>query len=174
MKRIAITGYSGSGKSVLAGQLGKLYGCPVLHLDCVHWLPGWKERDSKESAAIVSQFMDRHSSWVIDGNYKKLCYERKLEEATDIIYMAFPRRVCLYRVLKRYFNNRGRSRKSMAKGCEEKVDREFLWWVLYKGRDRKHQARYQRMCKKYAGKVTVLRNPGEVGKYLASLKRHNA
>ncbi len=39
-RKIAIIGYSGSGKSTLARNLGKIYNCPVLHLDCVYWLPG--------------------------------------------------------------------------------------------------------------------------------------
>ena len=30
--KIAVIGYTGSGKSVLAAKLGKILGCPVLHL----------------------------------------------------------------------------------------------------------------------------------------------
>ena len=42
--KIAVLGYSGSGKSTLARKLGELYGVPVLHLDAVQFLPGWRER----------------------------------------------------------------------------------------------------------------------------------
>ena len=56
--RIAVIGYSGSGKSTLGRRLADQYGCEVLHLDCVHWLPGWKERDNAEKEEIVSAFMD--------------------------------------------------------------------------------------------------------------------
>ena len=41
--RIAIIGYSGAGKSTLARALGERYACPVLHLDALHFLPGWSE-----------------------------------------------------------------------------------------------------------------------------------
>ncbi len=94
-KRIAIIGYSGSGKSTLAQRLGRKYRCKVLHLDCVHWLPGWKERDNSEEKAIIADFLNKNKNWVIDGNYSKNHYWRRLDKATDIIYMAFGRGICL-------------------------------------------------------------------------------
>ena len=80
--KIAILGTSGSGKSTLAKRLGERYGLPVLHMDTVHFLPGWVERPFAEEEAIVRQFLDENAGgWVIDGNYTKTCYARRLEEA---------------------------------------------------------------------------------------------
>ena len=80
--KIAILGTSGSGKSTLAKCLGERYGLPVLHMDTVHFLPGWVERPFAEEEAIVRQFLDENAGgWVIDGNYSKTCYARRLEEA---------------------------------------------------------------------------------------------
>lgn len=67
--KIAILGTSGSGKSTLAQTLGATYHAPVLHLDTVHFLPGWVERPLDEENAIVRRFLDTHESWIIDGNY---------------------------------------------------------------------------------------------------------
>ena len=78
--KIVVNGYSGSGKSTLARRLGKLYQIPVLHLDTVHWLPGWEEKAEEQERSEVRAFMDRNASWVIDGNYRKLEYERRLQE----------------------------------------------------------------------------------------------
>ena len=69
--KIVVNGYSGSGKSTLAGRLGELYQIPVLHLDTVHWLPGWEEKAEEQERSEVRAFMDRNASWVIDGNYRK-------------------------------------------------------------------------------------------------------
>ena len=69
--KIVVNGYSGSGKSTLARRLGKLYQIPVLHLDTVHWLPGWEEKAEEQERSEVRAFMDRNASWVIDGNYRK-------------------------------------------------------------------------------------------------------
>lgn len=85
--KIAVNGYSGSGKSTLARRLGELYQIPVLHLDTVHWLPGWEEKAEEQERSEVRAFMDRNASWVIDGNYRKLEYERRLQEADRIIFM---------------------------------------------------------------------------------------
>ena len=132
--KIAILGTSGSGKSTLAQTLGATYHAPVLHLDTVHFLPGWVERPLDEENAIVRRFLDTHESWIIDGNYTKTCYDRRLEEADQIIVLCFDRFTCLSRVLKRWWKNRGKVRSSSAPGCEEKIDAEFLWWVLHQGR----------------------------------------
>jgi adenylate kinase family enzyme len=43
--KIAIIGHSGSGKSTLAAFLGEKYALPVLHVDTIHFLPGWVERE---------------------------------------------------------------------------------------------------------------------------------
>ena len=56
--KISIIGYSGSGKSTLAKNLSKHYGIPVLHMDSVHFLENWKERDnplpSKAQTSLVT------------------------------------------------------------------------------------------------------------------------
>lgn len=165
--KIAIIGYSGSGKSTLTKKLGQRYMCEVLHLDCVHWLPGWRERDRVEMNKHVAHFLDSHDSWVIDGNYSAACYERRMEEATQIIFLDFPRRICLFRVIKRYLTYRGKTRESITSGCEEKIDREFLWWIIHKGRNKEHKEKYCNVYKKYSGKMVVLKSPRAVRAFLS-------
>lgn len=124
--KIAILGTSGSGKSTLAKRLGEAYGLPVLHMDTVHFLPGWVERPFEEEEAIVRQFLDENAGgWVIDGNYRKTCYARRLEEADKIIVLWFSPLVCLWRAVRRWQQNKGRVRESSAPGCEEKSTRSL-------------------------------------------------
>jgi len=166
--KIMIIGYSGAGKSTLAKKLSEVYGVDVLYLDTVHWLPGWKERTFAEKDAIVTDFMDVHaeSGWVIDGNYSRTCYERRLSEADRIIFMAFNRFSCLWRAIKRNHQYKGRSRESITEGCDEKIDREFVWWILYKGRSGKVKKRYERVCREYADKVTIIKNQRQLERYI--------
>ena len=131
--KIAVIGFSGSGKSTVARRLGELTGATVLHLDTVHFLPDWEIRPEEEKQAMVRDFLDSHSAWIIDGNYTKLSYERRLEEADQIWILLFDRFTRFARVLRRYRQHRGRSRADMAEGCPEKLDREFAAWVLWKG-----------------------------------------
>ena len=48
MKRIAIIGPGGAGKSTLAHQIGAKLGLPVIHLDAHYWHEGWVETPKEE------------------------------------------------------------------------------------------------------------------------------
>jgi len=117
--KIAILGYSGSGKSTLARHLAGYYKIPVLFLDTVNFLPNWVERDRDEGRLIVWNFI-QNDSWVIDGNYGDFFQRERLEQADKIIFMNFPRRVCIYRAFQRYLKYKNTTREDMAKGCIEK------------------------------------------------------
>lgn len=166
--KIAILGLSGSGKSTLAKQLGSFYHAPVLHLDAVHFLPGWVERVPGEEEQLVTSFLDTHSSWVMDGNYTKTCYARRLEEADQIIVLAFNRFLCLWRVIRRWWTNRGAVRDSSAPGCMEKIDAEFVWWVLYQGCTPARIAGYRQIARQYPEKFILIQNPRQLARFLSS------
>lgn len=168
--KIAVIGCSGCGKSTLARFLGEHYDICVLHLDRVHWLPGWKERAVAEKQEIVKDFLDKHSSWVIDGTYSKLFLERRLLEADEIVLMRFCRLACLWRAVKRYFAYRGRTRECMTEGCPEKIDLEFIWWILYKGRSGKHREILERVPAQYPDKTVVIQNQRQLTAYMRSVK----
>lgn len=166
--KIAVIGYSGSGKSTLARALGERYGIPVLHFDTVHWAPGWQERDKMEAHQIAHEFMEQ-PEWVIDGNYTKYEYQRRMAEADAIIFLDFPRVSCFIRAWKRYFHYRGRTREDMTKGCPEKMDPEFVKWLLWKGRGAQKEKWLAAGLEKYLDKVTVLKSQKEINRYLEDL-----
>ena len=166
--KIAIIGYSGSGKSTLARKLGAYYKEDVLHLDSVHFLPGWEERTAESEQRIVKSFLDRHTGWVIDGNYSRLSFDRRMEEADQIVIMLFNRVGCLIRVIRRYIAYRNRTRPDMADGCREKIDLEFAAWVLWKGRGKTARGRYRRLLQRYPDKVTVLKNQRQLNRFTAA------
>ena len=120
--KIAIVGYSGSGKSTLARELAKIYQTDILHFDTVHFLPNWKIRDKEEKKRITKDFLDTHNSWIIDGNYSKLFYERRMAEADVIILLLFNRFLCLHRAYCRYLRYKNTTRPDMAKRSKEKFD----------------------------------------------------
>lgn len=170
--KIAIMGYSGSGKSTLARTLGEGCGIPVLHLDTVQFLPGWKERPKDEQLAIVQDFMDSHDEWVIDGNYSNLLQPRRLEEADLVVMLLFNRFASLARVTMRYFRHRGQSRPDMTDGCEEKLDAEFLWWVLWRGRVKAKRDGFERKRKACGDKCVVLKNQRQIDRFLKQIREN--
>jgi len=163
--KIAIIGYSGCGKSTLAHDLAEQFQVDVLHLDTVHFLPNWVERETNDEQQIVNDFLNNHEDWVIDGNYSKLSYERRMEEADQIIMLLFNRFNCLYRVTHRYHKYKNTTRPDMATGCNEKLDREFITWILWKGRKKKARSRYENLQQQYPEKVVVLRNQKQLDAY---------
>ena len=156
--KIAIIGYSGSGKSTLAGRLAEHYDIPVLYFDRVQFRPNWEIRPQASKEIMTKVFLDLHDSWVIDGNYSKLFFERRMEEADVIILLLFNRFTCLYRVWRRYRKYKNQSRPDMGEGCNEKLDREFVKWVLRDGRSKTARQRYQRVMKQYPEKTLIIKN----------------
>ena len=159
--KIAVLGFSGCGKSTLAQKLGEKYQLPVLHLDSVQFAAKWVERELEDKLRDVAAFMDSHDSWVMDGNYSNLLQERRLEEADRIIMLELNRFVCLWRILKRWLTYKGSSRPDMAAGCEEKVDWEFLRWVLHDGRTKKRKAHMNEIARRYLNKCVRIRTRKE-------------
>jgi len=115
-------------------------------------------------------FLDENAGgWVIDGNYTKICYARRLEEADKIIVLWFSPLVCLWRAVRRWQQNKGRVRESSAPGCEEKIDAEFIRWILHDGRTAKKRAKMERIGEKYPEKYVLIRNQRELDGFLKEL-----
>jgi adenylate kinase family enzyme len=170
--KITIIGYSSSGKSTLAAKMGDIYNCPVLYLDRVHFKDNWIERDDETAKAILKDFMDKNDSWVIDGNYTKLLRDRRLKEADMIVFMSFSRLTCLRQAIKRYRTYQGKTRESMADNCPEKMDMEFIKWILLDGRSKEKKEEYAETIRKYNEKTIILRNKKEVASFLETLTQN--
>jgi len=127
MKKIAIIGSCGAGKSTLAHQLGELLDIEVIHLDSFYWKPGWVATPKNEWKNTVEGLVKRES-WIIDGNYNSTI-DIRLNAADTIIFLDFSRTVCLWRVIKRRLQYAGKSRPDMASGCLERVTWSLIQWV---------------------------------------------
>lgn len=169
--KISILGYSGAGKSTLARQLGELYNAPVLHLDTVQFLPNWEERERSEKEKLVADFLDKNTSWVIDGTYSGLHFNRRLEESDLIIMLLFNRFVCFGRVVKRYRKFKGNSRPDITDGCAERLDSEFARWVLFDGRTAKRREKFGRVLSEFPEKTVIIKNQRRLNAFLKDLKQ---
>jgi len=172
MRRIAIIGSAGAGKSTLARQLGAILGLKVIHLDSLFWHPGWVETPRDEWIRVQEELVTE-DAWVIDGNYRGTM-DIRLAAADTIIFLDLPRRICLWRVVRRRFQYAGRARPDMAPGCVEQLDWEFLKWVwAFPSRERPDVLR---KLAEYADgrQVIVLRRPADVARFLAEISRARA
>lgn len=170
--KIVILGYSGSGKSSLARCLSQKYDIPFLHLDQVHHMENWQERKPEEETEILTIFLDQHDSWIIEGNYFQVLLERRLEEADLIVELLLPRIQTLYRVIKRYCQYRGQTRPDMTAGCQEKIDWEFVKWILWSGRTKEKRHFYRCIVKTYRDKVIVCYRQKHIEKFKQTFSNH--
>lgn len=127
VRRIAIIGSGGSGKSVLARHLGDRLGLPVIHLDHYFWRPGWVETPLPEWRDRQAQLLAT-DKWIVDGNHQPTM-DVRLRRADTVILVDEPRRVCLWRAVRRSIAYRGRPRPDRAEGCHERLDRKFLRFI---------------------------------------------
>ena len=147
-------------------------GIEPLYLDRVHFLPDWVEREPEEAREMVRVQM-ANPNWVIDGNYAYLLREERLRDADEIIWLNYPRLVCLLRALKRNRVFRGKTRESAADGCIERMNWEFAWWILHKGRTRASVHSYQEVVRRYPEKTAVIRNDRALQLYLDNRQKKN-
>lgn len=168
--KIAIIGYSGAGKSTLAKCLAQEIGVEPLFLDRVHFLPDWAEREPETAREIVRQEQAK-PDWVIDGNYTYLLREERMCDADEIIFLNYPRLICLARAFKRHRAFRGKTRESMADGCIERMNWEFVWWILYQGRTRPRVRGFWRIVHQYPEKTAVIKSDRALKRYLFTRTR---
>ncbi|GAK04036.1 DNA topology modulation protein [Geomicrobium sp. JCM 19037] len=168
MNRIMVMGVSpGVGKSTFARELGEELHMNVYHLDAYFWKPGWVMKAVDEFAAEQQEIVEREQ-WIIEGNYNNT-YEVRVARADTIIYLELPLYVCLYRVFKRWIKNFGRTRSDMGEGCKEKLDVEFIRYIVttYNRRKKTMKKRLQAFEEQRSlNQVIVLTNKKAIRAYL--------
>ncbi len=174
MNRVMIIGFSGSGKSTLAGQIAKIIGTEPTYMDTLNFFPGWVETSREYKREKLSPILER-DKWVIDGSYRQILYKERIKKADTIIFMDFNRFRCLARVIKRRIMWHGKSRPDMTQGCNEKIDFEFLKWVVYDGRKKrpKFYRELEEIRRTFGDekKIYIFKRPGQVKDFLDKLSK---
>ena len=164
MRRILIVGPCGAGKSTLAAQLGPILGLPVFHMDQLNWQPGWVESSKdeiREKLAVITAI----ESWIIDGTYGGTLAPR-LERADTVLYLDYPIRLCIARLLKRIWTWRGKARPDMTEDCPERFELGFFLYVLRWNSGPKH--RLETALKGHKAKVIRFHDPIQLKRWLDS------
>ena len=128
VNKISIIGGSGTGKTVLSENLGKILNLPVTHIDGIHHLPNWEIRDKNERDKIILELIKK-DKWIIDGTYRSTLKER-LEKSDLIIYLDYSSFAQVKGVLERYFKNPGKEKPEIP-GCKETMSLSFFFIVLH-------------------------------------------
>ena len=165
MRRVLVIGSPGAGKSTLSHALARRAGLPLHHLDRMFWLPGWVERDRDEGRAELANVLAQ-DCWIIDGNYGSTLPLR-IACADTVVWLDYPTALCLGRALRRWWMYRGHSRPDMTEGCPERLDGEFLLYIL--NFRRAWRVRNATALAGFDGTIMRLRTPAETAAWLTAL-----
>lgn len=130
--KILILGCSGSGKSTLTNALGKNFKLPVLHLDRVWHTTAYDEEGRQRLKQTQIDFINENKSFIIDGNYASTL-DLRIPYANLIIWFQIPRRIRVYRVLKRTIKGKLglENRSDIADEFKERFNREYLEFLKF-------------------------------------------
>ena len=167
MKRVMIIGCGGAGKSTLARKLGEKTGLSVVHLDQIWWEPGnWQHIEKSEFDERLAEEL-RKPRWILDGNFNRTI-EARLAVCDTVIYLDYPRIVCLKNWLGRVIQNWGHARADMAEGCAEWFDPEMAKWIWKF--NKQNRSRYYALLEKTENKnIVILKSRRQAEKFLESI-----
>lgn len=100
MRRVAVIGTSGAGKTTVAGRLAERLGVPHVELDALHHGPDWAEPELEDFRRRVSEAISGEG-WVVDGNYMHKLDNLVLERTDTIVWLDLPLRTSLRRLWRR-------------------------------------------------------------------------
>lgn len=102
MRRIAIVGPAGSGKTTLARQLADGLGLTHIELDHLYHRSGWREVPPEQFRTdLVAAMAAASGGWVVCGNYQSRAQGLHTGAADTIVWLDLPRRTVMRRLILR-------------------------------------------------------------------------
>lgn len=108
MKRIAVVGSCGTGKSTLSRKLSEITGIKIYHIDKIFWETGWTSISKEELTQKLSEVVSL-DFWIIDDNFTGTM-DMRFNAADTIIFLDYSLWACLWGVIKRRLMYAGKTR----------------------------------------------------------------
>ena len=168
MKRVAIIGSPGTGKSTFARQLAAKTNLPLIHLDYYYHDTQHDYYTNKESWRTKTIELAQAKTWIIDGNFSSTLVQR-VQQSDTIFYFDMPTYLALKGIITRWIMAKRVERLDMPDDWQEKPTWEFFRYVFwfrhkYKGSTRKllHENKDKT--------IVTFKNHRQIAKYLRSFE----
>ncbi|WP_044195747.1 hypothetical protein [Oscillatoria acuminata] len=180
MKKIAIIGPKGSGKTTLAHHLCSIVNVEVIHADAILGQSGECVTTESQGKNRLESYLQQ-PAWIIEGNgdptNPDFIYERRFAAADTIIWLDLPHNVCVWRLLKRLFQPEGKLRKIFLNNYPRNLQeygflKGLIQTLNYVKQERSLvREKIDQCCGDK--RVFILRSPSEVKDFLAVIQRVN-
>jgi len=177
LRRIAVIGGVGSGKTTLAATIAGQLGMPHVELDGLRYEADWKPVADKEFHSRVAQYAGT-DRWVIDGNYeatRDIVWVR----ADLVVWIDYSLPVIISRFVRRTIRRLLR-REVFSAGKRERISRLFgrhsmLLWSIRSHGPRREKYEGLVASRRYAhAEVVRLRRPSATDEWLAKFVASNS
>ncbi|WP_236739233.1 adenylate kinase [[Phormidium ambiguum] IAM M-71] len=101
MKKVAVFGNAGGGKSTLSKRLSQITGLPLHPLDKIKFQSGGKEVPHEDYKRVHQEILDS-DRWIIDGFGCMETLWQRLDAADSLVYIDLPLYVHFWWVTKRF------------------------------------------------------------------------
>ena len=167
MRKVAIIGSPGAGKTTLAKNMNRILKIKIYHLDRLLWKTRWQSID-RPTRIDTMESVIRENQWIIEGMYIDSSVPR-LNEADTIIFLDTPIIVCLWRVIWRHYKDRGQFRRDIPEQSVDKLNPRRIYKLLvFPIQDRK---KLKQKLRTYKDKQIIrLQSSNEVAGFLAQLE----
>ncbi len=161
LRRVAIMGNGGSGKTWLARQLSLLLDRAPVHLDDIYWQPGPHGKGiARDKAVVIEEIRELSltSGWIIEGVYGWLI-NVILPRTTTLVFLDLPEDECIGNI-----KARGKQRGENDESFEELID----WASKYRERRNNWNSfeSHLRMFEEFPNEKVRLKGRTEVFEYL--------
>jgi adenylate kinase family enzyme len=170
LRRVAVVGTTGAGKTTFARELAARLGVPHIELDALFHGPNWTPASPEVFRARVSEAI-AGDGFVVDGNYS-IVRDIVWPRLDLVVALDYPFPLIFAQLLRRTVS-RSITREPLWNGNRESFRLSFasresiLLWALTS--HRRHTRQLPSYVAQYRVPLVRLRSRGEAGRWLASL-----
>ncbi len=174
MRRVLVGGVSGAGKTTLARALAARLALPYVEMDALYHGPDWQPRPSFDDDVAAFAATD---AWITDSHGYRSVRDLLWSRADTVIWLDYPRRIVMWRVVRRTLLRRIRRERIFNGNIEPPLrtfftDPEHIVRWAWKVHTRRRHDMLRRRDDPANRHITLvqLRSPRETDEWLATIR----